>query len=127
MLVSVSMQLRNHADAQPAKRFKRQTGYAVYIRYQIWNVTSAREWDFTAKTNGLVVRLRTLEQGLQTFLSEGHISCRTTIRGLDILRNVIVSGYITFYQINKCFVNILFFHYWQNVFAGRVKWLRVPD
>jgi len=31
--------------------------------------------------------------GLQTFLSEGHISYHTTIRGPDILRNEIVARY----------------------------------
>jgi len=36
---------------------------------------------------------------------------------LDILRNVIVLGYVTFYQINKFFVN--FFSLLTNVFAGR--------
>jgi len=66
-------------------------------------------------------------QGLQNFLSEGHISYYTTVRGPDILRNVIVSGYVAFYQINKCFVNKLFFHSWQNVFAGLRKWLRGPS
>jgi len=40
-----------------------------------------------------------LEHGLQTFLPEGHISYYTAVRGSDILRNVIVSGYVTFYQI----------------------------
>jgi len=49
----------------------------------------------------------------------GHIRHCTTVRGPDILRNVIVTGYPTFYGINKFFVNILFFHYRQNVFAGR--------
>jgi len=39
-------------------------------------------------------------QGLHTFLSEGNISFHTTVRGPDFLRNVIVSGYVTFYQIN---------------------------
>ena len=43
-----------------------------------------------------------LEHGLQTFLPEGQISCFVTVRGPDILRNVIVSGYVTFYQIEKC-------------------------
>jgi len=47
-------------------------------------------------------------RGLQTFLSESHY---TTVRGPDILRNRIVSGYITFYEINKFFANTLFFHY----------------
>jgi len=48
-------------------------------------------------------------RGLQTSLSEGHISYYTTVRGPDVLCNVIVSKYATFYQINKCFVNILYF------------------
>jgi len=48
----------------------------------------------------------------QTILSEDHISFYTPVRGLDILPNVIVLGYVTFYQINKCFVKrLLFFHY----------------
>jgi len=38
-----------------------------------------------------------LVQGLQTFLSGDHISYNTTVRGQDILRNVIVSGYIAFH------------------------------
>jgi len=42
-----------------------------------------------------------IEQGLQTFSSEDHKSCYTTVRGPDILRNVIASGYVTFYQIKK--------------------------
>ena len=33
---------------------------------------------------------------------------------------MIVSGYVTFYQTNKFFVNILIFHCWQNGFAGRI-------
>jgi len=65
--------------------------------------------------------------GLFKFLGENHINYCTTVRGLDILRNVIFSRYVTFYQINTFFVNILFFHYWQNVFCGRVKWLRRSD
>jgi len=40
-------------------------------------------------------------RGLQTFFSEGHISYSTTVRGPDILRNVIVSRYVAFHQINK--------------------------
>jgi len=48
--------------------------------------------------------------GLQTFLSEDHITYYTTFREQDILRNVIVSGYLAFYQITKCFVKTLFLH-----------------
>jgi len=40
-------------------------------------------------------------RGLQTFSSEGHITYYTTFQGSDILRNVVVSGYVTFYQINN--------------------------
>jgi len=50
-------------------------------------------------------------RGLQTFLSEGYISYFTTVRVRDILRNVTVSGYVTFRQIIKFFVNILSSHY----------------
>jgi len=39
------------------------------------------------------------------------MSYYTTVRGPDILRNVIVSTYVNFYQINKFFGNILFFQY----------------
>jgi len=35
------------------------------------------------------------------------MSYYTTVREQDILRNVIVSGYIAFNQINKFFVNIV--------------------
>jgi len=54
---------------------------------------------------------------LQTFLSDGHICYYRTVRGADILRNVIVSGYVTFYQFNKILV-ICFHHL--------TKWLRGP-
>jgi len=52
-----------------------------------------------------------LDEGLQTFLCDGHISCYTKVQGSNILCNVIVSGYVAFHQVNKLFVNILFFHY----------------
>ena len=39
------------------------------------------------------------------------LSCYTTVRGADILRNAVVSGYVPFHQINEYFVNILLFHY----------------
>jgi len=54
---------------------------------------------------------KTFKQDLQTFLSEGHISYYTIVRGQNILRDMIFSGHVTFYQSNKCFVNILFFQY----------------
>jgi len=40
--------------------------------------------------------LHQVPRGLQMFLPEGHISCYTIARGLDILRNV---GFVTSYQI----------------------------
>jgi len=63
----------------------------------------------------------------KTFLPEGHISYYTTIRGPGILRIVIVSGYVRFYQINKFFLYMLILHYCQNGFAGRMNWFHWPD
>ena len=56
-----------------------------------------------------------IDQGSPKFLGEDHISYCKTIRGPDILRSVVFSGYVTFYQINRFLENILLFHYWQNV------------
>jgi len=39
------------------------------------------------------------------FLSEGHISYYTNVRGPDILHNRIVSGYVILYQIRNFFAN----------------------
>jgi len=50
-----------------------------------------------------------LHQRSPNFFSEGHIRYNTAVRGPDILHNVIVSGYVTF------FVSIL------------AKWLLGPD
>ena len=49
-----------------------------------------------------------------------HISCYTTVRGPDTLRNAVVSGYVTFYKSNASFVNIL-------LFSLLIKRLRGPD
>jgi len=52
---------------------------------------------------------------LHCFLLSSHLvhNYYTTVRGPDILCNVIVSRDVTFYQINKFFLNILLevFHY----------------
>jgi len=57
-------------------------------------------------------------------LSEDHISYHTTVRGPDISRNAIVSGYIPIYQINTCFAKVLSYSSIvdKNGFAGRI-WL----
>jgi len=39
---------------------------------------------------------------------------------MDILRNVIVSGYVTVLPNQQFFVSTLWFHYWQNAFSGRI-------
>jgi len=44
-----------------------------------------------------------------------------------VLRNVIVSEYITFYQINKFSVITVFFIIGEVLYAERVKWLRVSQ
>jgi len=56
-----------------------------------------------------------IDQDSTKFLGEDHISYCKIVRGPDILRNPIFSGYVTFCQINTFFVNIIFFRYWQNV------------
>jgi len=41
-----------HTISQPCRHTTSETfrqGYAMYIRYQIWNVASAREWDVTVR------------------------------------------------------------------------------
>jgi len=41
-----------HAISQPCRHTTSETfrqGYAICMPYQIWNVASAQEWDFTAQ------------------------------------------------------------------------------
>jgi len=45
------------------------------------------------------------------FLSEGYISYYITVRALDILRNMIVPEYVTLYQMNEFYENILIFNH----------------
>jgi len=61
--------------------------------------------------SGSYISVVSSDQGFPNFFSEGHISSYARCRGRGILRNVIVSEYLTFCQINKLFVNTLFFHY----------------
>jgi len=49
MFVSVHMQFHSHVDCRHATSETFRRGYAIYIRYQIWNIASAHEWDFTAQ------------------------------------------------------------------------------
>ena len=59
-------------------------------------------------------------QGRQTFSSEGHISYHTKVRGPDILSNVFVSTYVTFYQTSEVFRKY-------TIFSLLTKRLRGPD
>ena len=62
---------------------------------------------------------RAWTRGLLTFLSEGHISCYTTVRVPEILRGVMWLFWdVIFYQINKFFAKILF--------SSMIKWPRGP-
>jgi len=54
--------------------------------------------------------MRWFKRGLQTFLSKGRISYYTTVRGLDILRNVIVSECHILPNQQIIRKDILFFH-----------------
>jgi len=64
--------------------------------------------------------------GSPNVLSEGRICYYMIVRGPNFSHNAIFSGKVAFHQINKFFLNVLFFHDWQNGFAGRMKWLRGP-
>jgi len=68
-----------------------------------------------------------IDQGSPKFLGEDHISKNTTVQEQYILHKVIFSEYVTFYEINRFFGKVLFFHCWQNVFCGTVKRLRTSD
>jgi len=65
----------------------------------------------------------------ESYETINHYHYCTTMRGSDILRYVIVSGYVAFCQI-KVFRQLIF-HYLQNVFAGRIyptgRSLETPD
>jgi len=61
-----------------------------------------------------------------SFVRGSHIVYYTTIRGPDILRILIVLGYVTFYEINQFFVYILFRHYCQNSFTSWTNWFHRP-
>jgi len=51
----------------------------------------------------------------------------TTVLGPRILSNVIVSGYVIFYQINTFFCKYTVFSLLTNVFCGQMKRLRGSD
>ena len=81
-----------------------------------------------------LLKIITLRQRSPNCFVRGHINYYTTVRGPNILGDVKVSGYVTFYQINKYFVDVVVFRYWQIIlaagnhgFAGRMEWLRAPD
>jgi len=78
------------------------------------------QWFFWRKLHNDTLLLMLQGRGLQTFLPVSHISFHATGRQPDIPSNVIVLGYVTFYQINKCFPQILFIHFWQNDFTRRI-------
>jgi len=61
-------------------------------------------------------------KSLQTFLSEGHVSYYTAVGLPDILCNVIVSGYVTFDQIDKHFRNELFLKLLLDEMASPAGW-----
>jgi len=65
-------------------------------------------------------------RGLQTFLYEGHTSYCIKVLRLDVLHNVIVSGYVPFHQINECFVDIIF-SLLTKMSCGRTQRLRGPN
>jgi len=109
------------------KTLLKRSTHAVPIRPQKQTVNPAVPNSDTLVDASVSVYAIHTDQGSSIFLGEDHISYCTIVRGPDILCNVIFSGCVTFYHINTFFANILFFHYWQNVFCIRVKWLRRSD
>ena len=64
-----------------------------------------------------------IQQGPPNFFVRGpHKLIHNTVREPDFLHNVIVSVKVAFCQIN---FSLMFFHHWQNGFAGRS--LEAPD
>ena len=109
------------------KTLLRRSTHAVPIRPQKQTVHSAvPKSDIVVDASVTVYQIH-INQGSPNVLGEDHIRYCTTARGLNILGNVLFSGYVTFYQINTFFANISFFHYRKNVFCGRVIWLRRSD
>jgi len=99
--------------------------YWGFVQACWYNVESARgsrltffiACDFPTRTSQHLM----LQTRVSKLLSMGNKSCYTTVRGPDIMRNQIASGYVTFYQINKFFVNV------RTVFSIFTKWLRGRD
>jgi len=60
-------------------------------------------------------------------LPEGHVSYYTTLSGPDILHNVIVTGCVTFYQMNKYFLNLIIFSLLTKSLWPDEKWFRGSD
>ena len=75
----------------------------------------------------LEATLCNVNQGSPNFFVRGPHKLLHNSSRAGHMCNAIVSVYVTFYQINKFFVNMLFFHYWQNGFAGRILYLETPD
>ena len=59
---------------------------------------------------------------LQTFLSEGHIGQYRTCRGPDVLRDVIVAGYVILYKVNKFFVSTVYYFFIIDKMASQAGW-----
>jgi len=91
------------------KTLLRRSTHVVPIRPQKANGSSysSQQWHLRRRVCDCLPN--SYRPSLFKLLKENHISYCRTVRGLEILRNVIFSGYITFYQINTFFVNILFF------------------
>jgi len=85
-------------------RFCAQTIQNVFNKKQVYILlTVVHTWLEMRKSvlpRFLNLTFQTLIRALRAFLPEGHINYYTTVWGVDILRNVTVSVYVTFYQIN---------------------------
>jgi len=63
----------------------------------------------------VALHLPELKAGVSKRLCQGAARATTQhFKDRTSFENMIVAKYVTVYQNNKCFVNILFFNYWQN-------------
>jgi len=97
-------------DKQPTNASGQATGFSWNRGEELFKEAEVSRHFWPNKKNRWFSRNAFVySRGLQTFLSEGHISYFTTIRGPDILRNVAFSGFVTFCAINKFFWMYSFF------------------
>jgi len=92
------------------KTLLRRSTHAVPIRPQKANGPSCNSHQWHPRRCVCDSLSNSYRSGLSKFLEENYISDCRTVWGLETLRNMFFSGYVTFYQFYTFFLNILFFN-----------------